>query len=274
MSAAYLTDGRLAELERQLGARDLDVLARVSALRFVAGAQLARLCFADVTEPTARARAARRALLRLTRLGILARLPRTIGGRRAGSAGFVFRLGHVGQRLAVRRALLPERRWRRSYEPGMLFVKHTLAVAELHVELVEADRSRRIELQELSAEPSCHRTYDGFGGQAQTLKPDSYVRFVRGDYVYAVFLEIDRGTEGSRALASQLDRYAGYWASHTEQATHGFFPRVLWLAPDDARVAVIEGCVLAQPRSAQALFEVARLDQAINAITGFTGPGS
>ena len=43
--------------------------------------------------------AARRALQRLTKLGLLATLERRIGGVRSGSDGLIYRLGPAGQRL-------------------------------------------------------------------------------------------------------------------------------------------------------------------------------
>lgn len=268
MSGHYLTTARLDELATVLTDRDLDVLQRVSSLRFVSGAQLTRLCFADLGDAAACARAARRALLRLTRLGALERLPRPIGGVRAGSAGFVYRLGHVGLRLAIRRGLRPERRWRRSFAPGMLFVRHALAVAELHTVLVENDRSRSIELLELSAEPSCWRRYDGLGGQRLMLKPDTYARLGAGDYVDSFFIEVDRGTEGSRAIERQLEQYLAYFASGREQAEHGVFPKVLWLALDAKRVGIIEGCILSTAHGNRELFQVAHVTDAIEAMTG------
>jgi protein involved in plasmid replication-relaxation len=268
MSGRYLTRARLDELASRLTLRDLDVLQRVSSLRFVSGAQLTRLCFADLGSPAACARAARRSLLRLTRLEVLTRLPRPVGGVRAGSAGFVYRLGHVGLRLATLRSWQPERRWRRSFAPGMLFVRHALAVAELHTLLVENDRSRSIELLELSGEPSCWRNYDGLGGQRLTLKPDSYVRLGAGDYEDSYFIEVDRGTEGSRSIERQLNAYVSYYASGVEQAGRGVFPKVLWLAPGVGRVGVIEGCVLALLGTSRELFEVAQFEDVLAVMTG------
>jgi hypothetical protein len=270
----YLTPARLEQLAEALTERDLDVLTRVSSLRFVSGAQLTRLCFAHLGTPAVCARASRRALVRLTRLGVLARLPRTVGGARAGSAGFIYRLGPAGLRLAVRRRLQPERRWRRSFEPGLLFVRHALAVAELHTGLIENDRSRSIELLELSAEPSCWRKYDGLGGQRLTLKPDSYARLGAGDYEDSYFIEVDRGTEGGRAIEAQLDRYVAYFGSGQEQAERGVFPKVLWLAPDDGRVAVILGSVFGLTHGTRELFEVSRFDQALDAISGLYRTGN
>jgi hypothetical protein len=268
MSGQYLTAARLTALAATLTSRDDAVLERVSALRFVSGTQLTRLCFADLDDPATCARAARRSLLRLTRLDILMRLPRTIGGVRAGSAGFVYRLGPAGLGLAIRRGLQPERRWRRSFAPGLLFVRHALLVAELHTLLIENDRSRSVELLALSAEPSCWRTYDGLGGQRLILKPDSYGRLGAGEYEDSFFIEVDRGTEGSRAIDSKLDQYVAYSRTGREQAEHGVFPKVLWLAPDEHRVGVIEGCVFALPEASRGLFAAAPFDSALDAMSG------
>ena len=259
----YLTAARLHELAAALTQRDFAVLQRVAGLRFMSGAQLTRLCFADGDDALANARAARRVLLRLTRLAVLDRLPRPVGGVRAGSAGFVYHLGIGGQRLAVMRGWQPERRRRRSLSPGTLFVRHALQVAELHVELTEGDRSRRFELLELTPEPSCWRSYDGNGEQRLTLKPDSYVRLGIGAYEHSYFVEVDRGTEGSRALERQMQLYVRYHRAGREQQ-HGVFPKVLWTAASDQRVGVIAACVARLPAASRVLFQVARFDEALN----------
>lgn len=264
MRGRYLTTQRYAELLGMLSERDYAVLQQVAALRFVSGSQLTRLCFTDGTDAASNARAARRSLLRLVKLGALDRPERPVGGIRAGSAGFVYHLGLAGQRLAVARGWQPERRARRSLIPGSLFVAHSLAVAELHTQLLEGDRAGRLELLELAAEPSCWRNFDGRGGQRSTLKPDSYVRLGIGPYEDSYFIEVDRGTEGSRALMRQLQLYVAYHASGKEQAEREVFPRVLWLTLSDRRTAAIVDSMVRLPAEAWELFQVARFDQAID----------
>lgn len=264
MRGRYLTTERYNELLTKLSERDYAVLQRVAALRFVSGSQLTRLCYADSDDQLANARTARRALLRLVRLEALARLERPVGGIRAGSAGFVYYLGLAGQRIAIARGWQPERHARRSLTPGRLFVRHTLAVAELHTQLHEGDRAHRFELLELAAEPSCWRNFDGIGGQRSTLKPDSYVRLGIGAYEDSYFLEVDRGTEGSRALERQLQFYVAYHASGMEQTERHVFPRVLWLTPSDQRSAAIVDSLARLSAEHWELFQVARFDQAID----------
>lgn len=272
MTGRYLTAAGLRDLAVKLTERDLSILRRVSDLRFIMGDQLTRLHFAGDSDPAADARAARRALLRLTRLDCLERLPRRVGGVRAGSTGFVYRLGLAGQRLSEERGWQPKRRGRRSQIPGTLFLSHALQVAELHTLLLESDRSGRLELLELSAEPACWRSYGGTHTQrADTLKPDSYVRLGVGEYEDSYFIEVDRGTEGSRALEGQLKRYLAYQASGREQAERGVFPRTLWLAPDAGRVAVIEDCIAGLPSSAPELFAVTPFSELLTVITNSSG---
>lgn len=269
MSGPYLTAARLRELQTQLTQRDEAVLRAVLALRFVRGDQLTRMCFADAeSDPVADGRTARRALLRLVRLGALERLPRAVGGVRAGSAGFVYHLGVGGQRLAAGRGWQPERRRRRSFVPGTLFVRHALMVSELHVRLVEGDRSRRFELLELAAEPSCWRNYDGGGGERATLKPDSYARLGLGAFEDSYFIEVDRGTEGTLVLERQCRRYLTYHDSGHEQASRQVFPRTLWLASSEPRALAIAACVRRLPANARELFAVAGFDDAIAVMTG------
>jgi hypothetical protein len=259
----YVTAGAARTLAERLSERDWLALHHVATLRFVTGSQLARLCFTDSDDPKANARAARRALLRLTRIGVVERLPRAVGGVRAGSAGFVYRLGLGGYRLAVLRGWQPERQRRRSQVPGLLFLHHTLAIAELHTRLIECERSGRVELLALDAEPSCHRINDGLGGRRVILKPDSYVRLGLGPYEDSYFIEVDRATRGSRALGEQLQRYLAYYQSGQEQARRGVFPKVLWLASTPERVRVIAACVERLPADARSLFAVAPFDQAL-----------
>jgi hypothetical protein len=267
MSGRYLTKRAWQSSAERLLDRDLAVLRYVSDLRFVSGDQLTRLCFVDAADAASNARAARRALLRLTQLGALERLPRPIGGIRAGSAGFVYRLGLGGQRLAIQLGWQPERRRRRSAVPGTLFICHALAVAELHTRLVEGDRSRRFELLELRGEPSCWRSYDGIAAQRAVLKPDSYVRLGLGDYEDSYFIEVDRGTEGSRAIERQVGLYLDYYRTGREQAERGVFPLVLWLAPDQRRGEAIADCLERLAAAERELFRAGQFEQAIELIS-------
>ena len=270
MTARYLTAQVLDDLSSRLTSRDLAVLKSVADLHFVSGNQLTRWHFTDSPDAASRARAARRALLRLTGLDCLSRLPRVVGGVRAGSAGFVYHLGLAGQKLAIRSGWLPEGRGRRSRSPGLAFLDHCLLVAELHTRLVEADRDRRLELIELSAEPACWRDRRGIGTQL-LLKPDSFVRLGVGTWEFVFFIEVDRGTEGSRTIGRKLQDYLAYKVSGVEQREHGVFPKVLWTAEDSARAGVIEAEIEQLAPPSRELFAVALFGNAIEAMAGPSG---
>lgn len=257
MTARYLTRARLRELESKLTQWDWAVLRELASLRFVASFQLARLVFADDQ------RAARRTLLRLTRLDVLERLPRSIGGASGGgSSSFVYHMAPAGQCLSMERGWLPKGRPRRPSIPGQLFVRHALAVAELHAQLSEAERNGRFELLSRDAEPVCWRNSAG-----AVLKPDSYLRLGIGDFEDSFFIEVDRGTLGSRALRRQLGCYANYYRSGVEQGERGVFPRVLWLAPDARRVEAIAELIALLPSAERELFAVAKFDDALDVMT-------
>lgn len=263
MSARYASRALMRELHDQLTERDYAVLKRASDLRFVTGSQLTRMHFTGSADSAANARAARRALLRLVRLGCLERLPRRVGGVRAGSAGSVYRLASAGQRLAVESGWRPDGHRRRSHIPGTLYLGHALRVSELHTLLVEADRAGRVELLELEGEPACWSSY----GQRATLKPDSYARLGVGEYEDSYFIEVDMGTEGSRTLERKLRDYLAYEASGVEQAERGVFPKTLWLVPDAERASAIESCIERLPHSAGRLFAVAPFADLLGVVT-------
>src|SRR2546423_15346371 len=236
----YLTAATMRELAAQLTERDEAVIRRVAGLRFVRGDQRTRLHFEGLS-----ARATRRALMRLVELDCLTRLSRRIGGAANGSKAYVYLLAPAGQRLAMERGWTPRRRARRSQIPGTLFVAHALRVAELHTLLVEAEQAGHIDLLQLASEPACWRPYG-----PKALKPDSFVELANQDEIWSFFVEIDMGTEGSRAIERKLRQYAEYQATGREQAQHCVFPLTVWLTPDEGRAEAIRACIERLPSAA------------------------
>jgi hypothetical protein len=86
---AYVTPARLAELAAGLTPQERILLGHVATMRLASVAQLQRL---HGVAGAAAVRRFRRLLARLTEKRLLGRLERRIGGVRAGSAGFVYRL--------------------------------------------------------------------------------------------------------------------------------------------------------------------------------------
>jgi len=99
MSRRLSTAG-LLELGADLPGRERQLLRDLGRMRLLTHDQIGRLLDDDATNsPVSAARITRRMLARLTDSGVLARLDRRVGGIRAGSAGYVYYLGPVGQRL-------------------------------------------------------------------------------------------------------------------------------------------------------------------------------
>lgn len=251
-----LTAAQLARLDATLTDRERAVLHTLSIVKAASGRQLQRLHFAAV--PSAD-RQCRRLLARMVERRLVARLGRSIGGVRAGSAGWVYALDAAGQRLAA-----PHwSRWRRPYTPGPLFLRHRLAVTEVYVEVVEAERRGEVEVLAFATEPECWRQAGGV-----VVKPDACARLLLPNFEDVWFIEVDCGTEAPVTLARKLAAYRRYWQSGVEQERHGVFPAVAWLVPDAARYQAVVDVIARQPADSWPLYRVALLSDATAVLTG------
>lgn len=233
---------RLSRLADQLGDRDRQLLADVVAHRLMSGGQLRRLFFWNYPHQATGTRRAQATLTRLTRLGVLQRPQRQVGGVRAGSQGYLYEASPEGQRVA---ALLDTGntaplRLRTTRHPGHSFVAHTLLASELYVRLIEAERAEQLELTAYQSEPACWRPFTGPLAAPETLKPDAFLVASGAGGEQWSFVEVDRGTEGTTALLRKCEVYVRYWHAGVEQARHGQFPRVVWLVDRPARLQVLE----------------------------------
>jgi Replication-relaxation len=253
MRRPYVTRRHLEQLERSLSERDRAILVTLRRVRAARSDQLERLHAADVT-----LRQARQCLRSLADRRLVGRLPRRVGGVRAGSAGFVYTLDVAGQRLVA-----PGKRAQVAWPVGSLFLDHTLAVTELYVRLVEAERAGRLRLASFAAEPATWRSFVGPGGGRVVLKPDAEVTVAIGRYEDRWFVEVDRGTESTTTLSRKCALYMQYWQSGAEQAGHEVFPRVLWLVPHERRQEQVVGVLGRLPAESWPLFTVARFDGAV-----------
>jgi hypothetical protein len=264
----------LMSLAETLPERERQIVATVGQLRLVMGSQLERLHFNKTGKAASRERAARRTLAHLSEQHLLYRLGRRIGGVRAGSAGHIYSLGPIGKRLIAYWQGQGLVRVRTVHEPGTAFVRHSLAVAEQYVQLIEAERSGHCELLAFDAEPTCWRTHQSRQGQRVTLKPDAYVRLGVGAYEQRSFLEVDCGSEGRAALTRKCSYYVSYYQTGLEQAEHGVFPRVVWATTNQARVRLLVDVCSALPAEYWQLFQVTLFAGAIDALTGNSSDNS
>jgi hypothetical protein len=259
-SVPRISSSRLDFISSQLSPLDHEVLALIARTRLCSGAQLERLFWSD-GEPSSQARTARRTLGRLTEWRILDRLPRSVGGRRAGSRGFIYSLGPAGVRLLARETGV---RVRRMATPGDRYIAHALSCTELVVRLEEAHRRGDLDLIEAQGEPACWRGFlTGFGRRV-ILKPDLFVRVGVGALEDRWFLEVDLATEASGTLVAKMKRYLAHYRAGSEQHTHGIYPRVFWAVPNDRRAAQVAKALRRLPAEAERLFTIGLLDQVVD----------
>jgi hypothetical protein len=254
-----LSARQLAAIDQQLTSRDRETLKLVSRFRVMSGRQLAELLWSNVA-PSARARVARRGLARLVALDVLQPLARRVGGERAGSASTTFALGRTGQYLARGSTA---RRVRAAYTPGVRYLAHTLAVAQLYVDLA----THEAELLSFDPEPECWRPYMVSFGARQILKPDAYLVLATSSHEYAWLIEQDMATEALTTIAAKAARYHEYFSSGVEQTERGLFPRVLWIVPSAERATAILETLATLPSEAGSLFEVATAADAVTFLT-------
>jgi hypothetical protein len=265
MSGARTIAQRLARIEPQLGERDQLVVGALDRVRVATTVQLHRLLVVGPEPSTLRRTQA--LLARLVRLGVVTRLERRVGGVRSGSAGQVYALDTLGQRLASACGPAGGRRLRRPWTPGLLFVTHQLGVAEVYVGLREAERAGALSLLDFDAEPLSWRSFAGLGGARTILKPDSYVRLGLGQFEDRYFIEVDQATESLPALARKLTVYRRYYATGREQGRTGAFPAVLFLVPSESRRDAVAALIAKQSAEVQRFAAVALASDAPHLFT-------
>jgi hypothetical protein len=264
MSRTYLTAARALELSHQLSSRDLAITQTVCSLRCVSGSQLQRIHVPGGT-PLGRVRTARRLLRRLVELDVLARLNRRVGGPLGpGSDDYTYVLGLGGQRLARARGWLPPGRGRRPAEIGLSFLAHRLAVTELHTRVIVGAQEGRYEIEALTPEPGCWRTYVGSGGVHLQLKPDSYARLATADLLHANFIEADLATESAPTIERKMRAYYAYYLTGQESDP---FPRVIFIVPSAVRAELLTEVAGRLPAEAWQLFRITTFDRVLEAVT-------
>jgi Replication-relaxation len=256
----YVTRSRVETMRSQLGAKQRKVIADVDHLGIVSGRQLQSLHYGA---SAASGRLCRKHLGQMVAWQVLSRMGRSIGGQRAGSAGFVYCLGPLGLRLQYpdRQRVAP--RW----TPRPSYMRHALAVSELYVSIRQIERSGSTELLAYETEPRCWRRYFGPGGSPSQLKPDALAVLGIGDLEYRYFIEVDCSTEHRPQLLAKAKTYIRYYQSGREQAEIGMFPFVLWSVPDENRAQLLIDTLSSLPAEYWQLFMVTTAEQAPTQMT-------
>jgi hypothetical protein len=159
----------------------------------------------------------------------------------------------------------------RHREPSVAFLDHTLAVAQLAVDLnATAKANDDIDITALEPEPDCWRRFTvGLEGN-QVLKPDLYLSLLSGDYDFHWFVEIDMSTHSAASVVRKCQLYQRYWQTGIEQERIGLFPRVIVVTPGERRENQLARSITAARHLNQELFAVVRESEAIAWLTGET----
>jgi hypothetical protein len=261
-------------LELQLTDRDIRILEDLDQFRLLTTRQIQRLhlpvrplgAHATISAAT---RGTTRILTRLESLGIVARLERRIGGVKHGSASTIWHLGSAGERfLRHRRGDATRRRYQ---EPGLMFVTHTLAVADVAVRLREHARAGHFDLLQLQSEPACWRPFTAATGEPVTLKPDLFAVTADTSTETHSFVEVDLGTEHMPAITRKCRVYQRYERTGIEQTEHGLFPAIVWIVPTQKRARDIRDAITKERALDPELFWVVATEQALPQLAPYEG---
>jgi Replication-relaxation len=258
----------LDDLRLELSARDVAITRSVADFRYLTTKQIETLHFHTHASQMTGARKARTALDRLTGHRVLVRLERRVGGIRAGSSSYIYGLGPVGCRLVA-----VDGNRVRPKEPSPAFLTHTLAVAQLAIDLETRMRSEApgTPKLEIVTEPQCWQTFaSGIYSARDVLKPDLSVVTGDGEYEYRWFVEIDLGTESGTAIKKKAEVYLAYLRTGIEQKTHGIFRRVLFVTPEAKRAAFLERVFADMKQIPDGLFIVTQTPNALTILKGGT----
>lgn len=261
----YLSARGVAQLREHLSERDLAIIRQVARLRLMSARQIQAVHFGAATHENeaAATRARQRVLERLVRERLLVALERRIGGVRAGSMGLAVALGPIGQRIVS-----PSERRRRSHEPTLRFVDHTLAVSQLVVDVMLAAKRGLLELTEWQAEPASWREFVVLGGR-RVLRPDAFLVLGVGAYELRWWAEIDRASESIPTVVRKCRLYADFYQSGQEQAAHGgVFPRVCWVVPEARRAERLREAIARDRQLPERLFVVTTTAGALDVLRG------
>ena len=204
------------------------ILDSLRSAKYLLTGQIQRLHVPVVKSPSGAIRNAANTMRKLKSYGLVKTFQRRIGGARAGSSSLIWCLTEAGQRfLNARDGLESTRRSHRYLEPSYVHIRHTLAIAECYVQLVEISRGgKKLQLKSVEWEPDCWRP----------LKPDLFVVVCNGEYEDRWFIEIDLNTEALPVLVDKCKRYYQYLATNIEQRRNGgVFPIPVWIVPEEDR---------------------------------------
>lgn len=240
-----VTSKDLDTIAGRLSSRDHAILTDLDRTQVLTGAQLQRLHFTHI-DTRSRARDRRCVLQRLTDLGLVSTLPRRIGGTRAGSAGHVYTLTPLGQRVLARHHQQPSTGQHHRRTPGAPFLTHALVISEIYVTLTETSRDHDFHVARFTTEPICHTHHD------RRLKPDAYLVLHTATHRDCWWLEIDQATESLPRIRRKCRTYLDF-LNCGGLGPDGVPPRILFTVPSPHRAHAINNVIVASNTTANQL---------------------
>lgn len=167
----------------------------------------------------------------------------------------VWQLGAEGWRLCEREG---------RYIPARAIHAHTLAIADLHVELVKLARSGRLVIRVYQTEPDAHRIIKA-GSVEYHVKPDFYVEVSRvGEArILPMMFEIDQASQRQPVIIEKMLRYWNAVQVETADSTAGqpryYMPEnliVVFIAIDEARATELRWILSKASEEQRKLFRV------------------
>ena len=231
-----LTIAQLESIRSDLTDRDKRILLFMRNLHYMKTDQVRRVFYPleEGKTPLSRTVSTSKNLNRLKGLGLISHLEKRAGGIKSGAKGLIWHITEAGARLLYLGTDMQNAR-KRQLEPSPTFLRHTIAVTETFVQVVEICRDDPVtKLSRIEVEPDCWRDYQK-SGKSISLRPDLYVKTTTGEYFDHIFIEVDLDTESPSAIVEKCRRYLEYYQTGKEQKAYGAFPLVLWIAPDVKR---------------------------------------
>lgn len=220
----------------ELSPRELDVLHLVGRFTQLASTHLKTIVFNDRSHavPT-------RVLKKLEGLGYLDVVGTRSRGKKGGSAPYVYKLGKLGRELLGIKSR------------SLAVSNHALKVADVYVELLEADRAKTIKLISYRVE-----------AEIDEVRSDLLVHIGLPGTRTALFcsLEIDLGWEQPTVLERKL---RAYWRAK-ESTDDAHFPFVVLLVPDSARLNQVQRVIRRLPDQQHMLFHVFTYNDVVGSI--------
>lgn len=109
-------------------------------------------------------------------------------------------------------------------EPGRIFLEHSLACADLRLEIEAAAKAGAFAVESYLPEPLCRHEYvfrRGGKDDRRILKPDGYVELARGDQRLRGFLEMDLGHVSSEQMSRSFLHYRAYLVDGLFEEAYG-----------------------------------------------------